>query len=168
MAVNGGGHPNGARIIPFDLSIGLSEAKKLELYVGRDHHLGVVRNGDGTFDLRAYDEYTPGGLLLSSTVPKPVYVVDPPITDGILPPALPEGTTHGFLDFDLTSGPVNVSALALMGLADRALVQLRKIDTGPNSLSFTDHTGVTYNFANPPGEFMTFLWLADPGVFRLI
>ena len=50
------------------------ENARLSEYIGRDNYFSIIRNGDGTFSLRAHDEVTEGGLLLELE-----NVEDPPL-----------------------------------------------------------------------------------------
>ena len=170
MAANQGGMIHGLRATWFDVRENQPAAEAVEKYVGREQFFTLIRTGEKTFSLRAHDETTRGGLLLeinaAQIVHNPAYIS--PGSETALPAAFPADTSQAFVDLDTSAGDIDASGWQPTGLADRAIVQLRKLDRTASTISYTDSAGVAYTFVNRYSEFMTLMWLEAEGAFRLI
>lgn len=85
-----------------------------------------------------------------------------------LPAAFPTDTTVAFLDLDTSGGSIDVSGWLPTGLADGAIVRLRKIDASTNAIIFNDLEGLNYSFVDATTEFVTLLWDATNNRFHII
>ena len=150
--------------------VSAEERRRADKTVNRENHLSLIYAAGGGFILRVHDEITEGGrrLEMEAQVNLPPYATAV-ITDGVLPTSVPEGTDVVILDFDLTAtGDVNITGWAPQGLADRAHLRLRKVDSSTGRLLYTDEFGMDYHLVDRKTEFMSFIWLADPGQLLLI
>lgn len=134
------------------------EEQRLESYVGRDNYLSIIRNLDGTFSLRAHDEVTRGGLLLASPPASPKFD-----TGGLgvftdiasLPVDFECGVSKAMLDLDLSGGSVNLNDYSPNLACGSIEIRFRKVDSSANTIRWTDHLGIEYNFVDKQGEFIT-------------
>lgn len=107
-------------------------------------------------------------MEVTGAAPPPAPPAPPLIITGGLPAAVPPGASRVMVDADTTGGGINVTGWAPVGIADSTVVQIRKTDTSANSISFTDSAGVAYSFVNTRGEFITLMWIAALGSFRVV
>lgn len=170
MTANSGGLTHGMRAAWIDLRYSAAEEKRASMYVAPEEYLTLLRLSDTTFAIRGNDEHTAGGLSLvvgASAVVQPPPVVSAAAA-GALPGQFPAGSLRVFVDMAVGPSDFDMSNWAPSGLADGAVVQIRKTDTMAGALRFTDYTGVAYEFVDKRGEFITLIWLATLGAFRII
>jgi hypothetical protein len=138
---------------------------------GRDHQLSIIYMPGNVAALRVHDEFTPGGRYVVPEVSTPLSPVPPtpPALPGTqvaagspMPASLPQPVPppdYVFAEVATGNTVVDLSSWAPAGLTVGQRVVVRKVDNGTGRLTYTcPQTGITYDFANQRGEFLTLIW----------
>jgi hypothetical protein len=137
----------------------LSEEDRFCRYVGRDNYFSIARNGDGTFSIRAHDEYTEGGLRLAlyrEPVGAPIVVT----SFAQLPSSFNECDRPPLyqIDVDTSAGDLTIDGWR-PDVYIGQLFRVRKISSDKHSVIWNDPTlPGEYRYVQKRGEFMTLMW----------
>lgn len=132
-------------------------------FVGKDNQLSLIRLADQEyFTIRMHDQQHPGGYPLAAGFAFAAEVTPFVVTDvSQLPTTFDLGVSKTAIDLDISGGDLDLTPWMLDPAQENIVVRIRKIDTSPNKLLWTDHLGIEYSFPNRRGEFITLLWSSE-------
>lgn len=85
-----------------------------------------------------------------------------------LPASVPVGTTMLVLDTTNLSAPLDLTGWIPTGLADGAIISIRKNEDSVHRVLFTDSTGYTYRHVDQKGEALTLTYLQSSNSLKVI